>query len=209
MSINRINISDINNPQKQNKNNNEDINDENNPAPAAPVKKKRVKRRTYIARDDQIYAPLETVPFEIPFFAKQRTLVGDMLSSQNLMQNTLMSENSALDIFMNKPFFREDYLKKVDFDETTNNEKIRKMQRTTVPIIKPHGLIHKTLANYAITDQIDEDDSRKDDFYMDDYASNDALSSSAIGLHFDIDAAVEPIPEESNHMIMADFVEGN
>uniref|UniRef100_U5EZU8 Condensin complex subunit 2 n=1 Tax=Corethrella appendiculata TaxID=1370023 RepID=U5EZU8_9DIPT len=179
----------------------------------APVKKqKRVRKHvSQITKNkESINAPLETIPFTDPFFAKLNSVVGDVNSSNRLMQNIIPTKQAQLQLSMDNKFWDNNDPPVLDYNYKWSNvppSEIRILENFPKNI---SGLkFHTILADYKITDAPAEFDETDDVHHQnlreangDDHQEHDAhFDNSQLAVQFDINADVEPIPTGDAHII--------
>ncbi|XP_049289983.1 condensin complex subunit 2 [Anopheles funestus] len=173
------------------------------------VKKKRTRNAvsTVTKSKEAINGPLDTNPFMDPFFAKLNSVVGDVNSSSRLMQNIVPTKNAELRLGMDYPFW--DPLQPPELDLDGVSETYDGMVCSTLRFF-PLGsgnLLRSLRSGYLITDAPAEDDEDDEDpqtnltsmdAHMDDVEAREhgasLVNRSALDVHFDINAEVEPVP---------------
>uniref|UniRef100_A0A182MED7 Condensin complex subunit 2 n=1 Tax=Anopheles culicifacies TaxID=139723 RepID=A0A182MED7_9DIPT len=182
-----------------NKENNQTIN-------AQPkVKKKRARNvvSTVTKSKEAINGALDTNPFMDPFFAKLNSVVGDVNSSSRLMQNIVPTKNADLRLSMDYPFW--DALQSPELDLDGASETYDGLECSTLRFfpLGPGNLLRSLRSGYLITDAPAEDDEDDDDrtsldAHMDDVEAREhgalQVNRSALEVHFDINAELEPVP---------------
>ncbi|XP_050095283.1 condensin complex subunit 2 [Anopheles aquasalis] len=186
------------------------------------TKKKRARKMvsTVTKSKDSINAPLDTIPFTDPFFAKLNSVVGDVNSSSRLMQNIIPTKMADLRLRMNYPFWDAQESLNLDLDcepEVTIDE--ADLCTLNVEPIGPNNRLHELRCGYVITDtpaEDDEDDEEGTGFaHMNDSDARaheaSILDRSALDLQFDINADVEPVPSGDAFIIDYDAkdIDGN
>ncbi|XP_052891538.1 condensin complex subunit 2 [Anopheles moucheti] len=173
------------------------------------VKKKRTRNivSTITKSKEAINGPLDTNPFMDPFFAKLNSVVGDVNSSSRLMQNIVPTKNAELRLGMDYPFW--DPLQSPELDLDGMAETYDELACSTLRFfpLGPGNLLRSLRSGYLITDapaeeDEDDEDQRSNqtslDAHMDDVEARDhgasLVNRSALDVHFDINAEVEPIP---------------
>uniref|UniRef100_A0A182K6E6 Condensin complex subunit 2 n=1 Tax=Anopheles christyi TaxID=43041 RepID=A0A182K6E6_9DIPT len=175
--------------------------------PKARKKRTRKVVSTITKSKDSINGPLDTNPFMDPFFAKLNSVVGDVNSSSRLMQNIVPTKQSELRLAMNYPFW--DSAQSPDLDLDALPEAYDGMEFSTMRFL-PLGAgnqMRKLRSGYLITDAPAEDDEDDEepranrtslDAQMDDVEAREQneslMNRSALDVHFDINAEVEPVP---------------
>ncbi|XP_058129260.1 condensin complex subunit 2 [Anopheles ziemanni] len=190
------------------------------------AKKKRARKlvSTVTKTKESINAALDTNPFTDPFFAKLNSVVGDVNSSSRLMQNIVPTKNSELRLRMNYSFWDSSeppQLNLGDEPETYGEDETCTMH--VLPIGSENPL-HTLRSGYVITDAPAEDDEDDEeprgnqstwDQQMEDMEARNVdaslMNRSALDVHFDINAEVEPVPTGDAFIIDYDAkdIDGN
>lgn len=190
--------------------------DRENDANSANTVKRKEKRKKRVSsvitnNPSTLNAKLETIPFTDPFFAKLNTIVGDINSSNRLMQHMVDTKNGALQIRTDVKFWDPTLEAPVKVDENENYED-REVVRVFAENVDENLALHHNLRGYVISDKPAESDP---DDEMPPTTMNSfnnslhdrSLGQSAGGVIFDPDAEVEPIDTDNNFMM--DYGVGN
>uniref|UniRef100_A0AAG5DJY4 Condensin complex subunit 2 n=1 Tax=Anopheles atroparvus TaxID=41427 RepID=A0AAG5DJY4_ANOAO len=173
------------------------------------AKKKRARKlvSTVTKAKESINSPLDTNPFTDPFFAKLNSVVGDVNSSSRLMQNIVPTKNSELRLRMNYPFWDPAEAPQLNLDgEPESYADCETCEMRVLPV-GPENPLHALRSGYVITDAPAEDDEDDEeprgnqstwDHQMEDMEARNhdgsLMNRSALDVHFDINAEVEPVP---------------
>uniref|UniRef100_A0A182MY38 Condensin complex subunit 2 n=1 Tax=Anopheles dirus TaxID=7168 RepID=A0A182MY38_9DIPT len=179
--------------------------------PKARKKRTRKMVSTVTKSKDSINAPLETIPFMDPFFAKLNSVVGDVNSSSRLMQNIVPTRSAELRLNMDYPFWDPSESPELELDAVPANP-IDQSECCTLRFfpLGADNLLRTLRSGYVITDAPAEADEEEEevgdgggnrtqlDVHMDDLDAREhglsLMNRSALDVHFDINAEVEPIP---------------
>ncbi|XP_058463784.1 condensin complex subunit 2 [Malaya genurostris] len=179
------------------------------PQDSKPKKKRARKNVSTVTKNKEtINAPLDTNPFTDPFFAKLNSVVGDVNSSSRLMQNIIPTEKGELRLRMDYSFWDDRESLGLDLEQVEDYASIDLSKVTMCSVSKDHKL-HEMLSGYEITDAPAEDEDDDSDKLKgtQDVETRDAdneglpMNRSALDVHFDIDAEVEPIPVGDAYII--------
>lgn len=158
---------------------------------------------TVTKNPESLNARLDTHPQTDPFFAKLNSMVGDVNSSKRLMQNIISTKNSQLNLKQKLGFWDVNDATEIDLKETINylqpNAGIRAVKFSPMPGISNRLVIRTTLQNYQICNvpfEENEDDADCS-MTMRNCGANLSHNASQAELQFDINATVEPIPNET------------
>ncbi|XP_053670361.1 condensin complex subunit 2 [Anopheles nili] len=192
----------------------------------AKTKKKRTRKvvSTVTKVKESLNASLDTNPFMDPFFAKLNSVVGDVNSSSRLMQNIVPTKNAELRLAMDYPFW--DSSESPDLDLDAPMETYDNTQCCTLRVLPtgPDNVLHTLRSGYLITDAPAEDDEDDEeprgnrtllDPHLDDVEAREHASAlmnrSALDVHFDINAEVEPVPSADAFILDYDAqdIDGN
>lgn len=181
----------------------------------SPKVKQKVKKRRHVAtvtkNPDTLNARLDTHPLVDPFFAKLNSMVGDINSSKRLMQNIIPTKESNLKLRQNVLLW--DKSETTDFEDgIINYEALGPEEVTTISTVTNHIedlLLRSGLKNYRICDlpleNVDDADTsmryQNDDVMMDANQTLIGRNASNVELQFDINAEVEPIPNEKSFVM--------
>jgi condensin complex subunit 2 len=192
--------------------NQENLDGTNQPKEQQPKAKKVKKRRnvaTVTKNPDTLNGKLDTIPLTDPFFAKLNSVIGDTNSSKRLMQNIIMTEDSKLKLRQNIQMWESKDQKIVDFNSKvvyTAPRILVDLANLRITNVSKH-FVRQGLSNYVLTNapmETDEDDTGFRNRFDDDFADTVAHNqSNHVGLQFDINAEVEPVPLERS--IVMDF----
>uniref|UniRef100_A0A182P1B6 Condensin complex subunit 2 n=1 Tax=Anopheles epiroticus TaxID=199890 RepID=A0A182P1B6_9DIPT len=173
------------------------------------AKKKRTRKvvSTITKSKESINGPLDTNPFMDPFFAKLNSVVGDVNSSSRLMQNIVPTKQSELRLAMDYPFWDPSPSLELDLDGAPETYDGLECSALNIVPLGPGNLLRTLRSGYLITDAPAEDDEDEEeqrtnrsslDRHLDDVEARDhsaaLLNRSALDVHFDINAEVEPVP---------------
>lgn len=125
--------------------------------PAAKKPRVRKPRSTIAGNDESITAKLDTYPFIDPFFVKLNTTVGNVSSSDRLMQNILPTKDFELLLKMDYPF-----MDKADVEPVQYLDEYQYENSVTLPVKLDDLSKHKfreQLTGYKIQNTPSEDDS--------------------------------------------------
>uniref|UniRef100_A0A182SG96 Condensin complex subunit 2 n=1 Tax=Anopheles maculatus TaxID=74869 RepID=A0A182SG96_9DIPT len=185
--------------------NDKENNHSTNGQPKAKKKRSRKVVSTVTKSKESINGPLDTNPFMDPFFAKLNSVVGDVNSSSRLMQNIVPTKNAELRLCMDYQFW--DASESLELDLNSVLETYDGLECSTLRFfpLGPGNLLRSLRSGYLITDAPAEDDEDDDDTsraplddHMDDVEAREHAGSlmnrSALDVHFDINAEVEPVP---------------
>ncbi|XP_050080254.1 condensin complex subunit 2 isoform X1 [Anopheles maculipalpis] len=176
-----------------------------NAQPKAKKKRARKGVSTVTKSKESINGPLDTNPFMDPFFAKLNSVVGDVNSSSRLMQNIVPTKNAELRLCMDYRFW--DATESLELDLNGMPEAYDGLECSTLRCfpLGPGNLLRSLRSGYLITDAPAEDDEDDEDTsraplddHMDDVEAREhgasLMNRSALDVHFDINAEVEPVP---------------
>uniref|UniRef100_A0A182WFA5 Condensin complex subunit 2 n=1 Tax=Anopheles minimus TaxID=112268 RepID=A0A182WFA5_9DIPT len=169
------------------------------------VRKKRTRNvvSTITKSKEAINGPLDTNPFMDPFFAKLNSVVGDVNSSSRLMQNIVPTTNAKLRLCMNYPFWDAQPSPELELDGVSETYDGLECSTLRFFPLGPSNLLRSLRSGYLITDTPAEDDEDEEDraaldAHLDDVEARDnsvaQLHRSALDVHFDIHAELEPVP---------------
>lgn len=165
-------------------------------------KKKRKKSRRSAAvitkNPDSLNAKLDTNPFTDPFFAKLNSIVGDINSSNRLMQNMIGTIDGALQLRMDAPFWDPSPKQPIVYDENENYENREILQVDNMDV-SDKDVLHQRLHAYQLSDLPAEDD---DDEEIPPPASLEhSMNNSGAAVTFDPNAEVEPINDDNDFIM--------
>uniref|UniRef100_A0A182QLJ6 Condensin complex subunit 2 n=1 Tax=Anopheles farauti TaxID=69004 RepID=A0A182QLJ6_9DIPT len=170
------------------------------------AKKKRTRKvvSTVTKSKESINGPLDTNPFMDPFFAKLNSVVGDVNSSSRLMQNIVPTKSAELRLNMDYPFWDPSESPELDLDavpaEVYDQSECCSLRFFPLGV---DNLLRTLRSGYVITDAPAEDDEEDAEgagnrTVLDDMDAREhdvsLMNRSALDVHFDINAEVEPIP---------------
>ncbi|CAO1407208.1 unnamed protein product [Diamesa tonsa] len=183
------------------KENNTTVINTQNPATKS---KKRKNISTVTKNKDTLNCIMDTNPFIDPFFAKLNSIVGDINSSNRLMQNIIPTHNSLLKLRQNLHFWDDTPAPEFDLDmepEYDNIPKDIKITSNPMPSLVANVGLHPGLKGYLFSnDQFEEgeDEQRTEQDILN---HTTAINSSHMELQFDINAEVEPIAMEKSFVM--------
>lgn len=162
-------------------------------------KNKRKKKRrvvcTVTKNKDSINERLDTNPFTDPFFAQLNSIVGDINSSNRLMQNLLPSKDGELLLDMHYAYWNADAPTAIDYnDEDTYNE--MPLQNVLLEEFDEADAPHISLKGYQITDAPAEDDAADNEADLSARSLN-ASNSNQAAIVFDPEAEVQSLREDN------------
>lgn len=184
---------------KENESQNQEGGSQKQPGEKNKRKKKRRAVATVTKNKDTLNEPLDTNPFTDPFFAQLNSIVGDINSSNRLMQNLLPSRDGELLLDMHYPTWDPSNMGPMVYNEDDTYENDRIVELTSPEIVQS-DVLHHTLKGYAITDTPAEDDTPDGDNDISARSLN-ASGSNQAAMVFDPEAEVEPV-HEGNDMII-------
>lgn len=147
---------------------------------------------------------MDTNPFTDPFFAKLNSIVGDINSSNRLMQNIIPTHNSLLKLRQNLQFWDATPVPEFDLDMEPDYDNVPKEIKITshkMPNLIGNVGLHPGLKGYLFSnDQFEEgeDEHRSE---QDNLNHTTAINNSHMELQFDINAEVEPIAMEKSFVM--------
>lgn len=168
--------------------------------------KKRKNISTVTKNKDTLNCIMDTNPFTDPFFAKLNSIVGDINSSNRLMQNIIPTHNSLLKLRQNLQFWDNTPVPEFDLDMEPEYDNIPKNIKTIthpMPILVANVGLHPGLKGYLFSnDQFEEGEGEDEQRTEQDILNHTAaINSSHMELQFDINAEVEPIAMEKSFVM--------
>lgn len=192
-----------------------DLNASNQPKDQQQPKKKVKKKRntsTITKNPESLNARLDTIPLTDPFFAKLNSVIGDTNSSKRLMQNIIPTDDSKLKLRQNMPIWSVKDQKQLNLDEKFDYKDQKNLRNLKIHL---KGFRNKKIANlhlrlglsnYKLTNEpLEREDEHEQSFHYNDDFNNTVIQnvSNHVGLQFDINAEVQPVP--IGNSVMMDF----
>ncbi|KAL7037537.1 hypothetical protein ACKWTF_009266 [Chironomus riparius] len=208
---NRLNLEeesdrDDNNEDKEN----QDANNQDGENPTQKPKQKTTKKRKHVStvtkNPETLNGRLDTHPLVDPFFAKLNSMVGDINSSQRLMQNIIPTKDSNLKLRQNVKIWDSqeevDVTLDDDFRYTDENSDIYQINSISGSVA--NAVLRTELKHYRICDiPMENAEEANVSMHIDNNDLNMSVGRNAshIGLQFDINAEIEPIQTEKSFVI--------
>lgn len=173
----------------------------NDQQPGGHKKRKKQRRNvsTVTKNKETLNEKLDTVPFTDPFFAQLNSIVGDINSSNRLMQNLLPSKDGELRLDMHYNFWDKSDKPTMVYDENDAFEDFQIID-VEMPELDESDAFHLNLKGYTITDKPAEDETA-------DVEMNNSLRSHTVSLLsqaamvFDPDAEVAPVHDNDGFIL--------
>lgn len=184
-----------------------------------PKAKQKTKKRRHVStvtkNPDTLNGRLDTHPLVDPFFAKLNSMVGDINSSQRLMQNIIPTKDSNLKLRQNVKIW--DATEEINVglngenhaDYFVENAEIYQINSITGNV--SNTVLRTGLKQYRICDVPMENadeanmsmhlNNEDGDHNADNFNMSIGRNTSNIGLQFDINAEIEPIQNEKSFVI--------
>lgn len=207
---NKLNLDDDDGSEENEDKENNDGNSQQQQDGSEPKAKQKPKKRRHVStvtkNPETLNARLDTHPLVDPFFAKLNSMVGDINSSQRLMQNIIPSKNSNLKLRQNAKMWDSEEEVEVDLDDNFDysSQNVESYQVNSVSGSVANTVLRTDLKHYRICD-IPLENAEEANMSM--QVDNDELNvslqgrnASNIGVQFDINAEIEPIQNERSFM---------
>lgn len=179
-------------------------NQQNENQPKVKKTRKRKNVSTVTKNPESLNGRLDTIPLTDPFFAKLNSVIGDTTSSKRLMQNIIPTEDSKLKLRQNMAIWKSADQKEINWSDNLQNRDDRQ-EITINPSFENISRLHVRLglAAYRVcndpVEQFEENENVENRY--DDYDKSMMNNTVNVGLQFDINAVVEPVPFEKSMMM--------